>query len=798
LDCKAALSVALAAAACVTAGPVLAQSPPPFAIRPQPLSSALVEFASTAKVSISAEAARSCGPTRGLTGRFSTIPALRRLLSGTGCDFRTIDAVTFVIVKAAPARRPPARASTGPAAAPSPAGPSEVAELVVTSPKRTVGLARAPYAVSAVDGEALAERGEADLIGVSSRIAGMTITNLGPGRNKVFLRGMADGALSGRTQSVVGIYLDDARIIYNAPDPDLRLTDVERVEVLRGPQGSLYGAGSIGGVVQIVTKAPRLDAREGFLSTGFTATRGGAAGTVVDGAINLPLIEDRLALRLTGYREETGGVIDDPGLGLKDAGGVLRQGLRASLALKINDEWRARLSFIDQTIHGEDSQYAEGGAYSRALAMREPHRNDFDGVSTVVEGDLGFAKLKVSNALQSHQLSNRYDASLSLPLLSASARGPAAFDEDNRIQAVVTEASLSSPGSDRLSWLAGLFVSEYTQETRTALSAASAPVALYAQDRRDHLDEYAVYGEGAWSVNERLRLTAGGRYYRLAVDTRAAGASPFEGDSKDSGFAPKLLAEYDLSPALLLYAQMAEGYRAVGFNTSGLPGQVFATPGQGAQPNREFKADELISYELGVRATLFADRLRVRAALFRANWSNIQSDRLLPNGLPFTANIGSGNNTGVEFEASWRSGGLSLEGDVFLNDPELSEPDPGFPIPADRHLPGIASVLINGGARYAWTFGAGWQAEAGLDLGYIGKSSLTFDAQIAPVMGGYVTSRLHLALGREAWRLSLYGDNLFGGQGDTFAFGNPFRIRRVDEATPQRPRNVGVHLSHGF
>ena len=249
---------------------------------------------------------------------------------------------------------------------------------------------------------------------------------------------------------------------------------------------------------------------------------------------------------------------------------------------------------------------------------------------------------------------------------------------------------------------------------------------------------------------------------------------------------------------MLLYAQAAEGYRAGGFNTSGQGGQAFNAPDAGPQPYRRFQGDELVSFEAGARLSLLDGALKMRLAAFRAEWSQIQTDRLLADGLPFTANVGDGHNTGLEVEAAWLRGGLTLEGDLLINDPELSDPDPGFPIPADRHLPGIADILANASARYEWTSERGRQAWVGMDVGYVGQSSLTFDAALAPEMGGYVTSRAQAGLSGRAWRASVYVDNLFGQDGDTFAYGNPFRLRYRDAQTPQRPTTVGVVLTQQF
>ncbi len=722
-----------------------------------------------------------------------------------------VDATTVLIVRAPPPANSapvpvPAAVTTPPAAPDEPAAPVTVSPLLVTSPKRSVGLARAPYAVSAVGGDSMTDSGDVDTGGIASHVAGLTVTNLGPGRDKLFVRGLSDGALTGQTQSVVGLYLDDTRLTYNAPDPDLRLIDIDRVELLRGPQGTLYGAGSVGGVLQIVTRKPVFDRFFGFLSGTATATDGGEPGGVIEGVVNIPLIDDRLAVRAVGYREQMSGYINDAGLGLTDTGRTLREGARVTADWQVTDRWAVRGQYVEQTISSDNTHYAEAGfgPYGRALNIAEPHRNDFDALTTTVEGDLGWGRLKVANALQRHDIHSFFDVTASLPLFLAGLAQPARFEEADHTNATVTEATLSSPPTSQILWLGGVFLSTSAQARNSVLTRLSGGSDVYGELRRDSINEYAAYGEATWSATDRLRLTLGGRYYQLSVDTASSIRQPVAGltskfaDGKSyRGFAPKVLVEYDLSDSVLLYGESAGGYRAGGFNTAGLVGQTFSPPRAGPQPYRTFDADELINYEAGARLSLLGGDLNVRLAAFLAQWNNIQADRLLPTGLPFTANVGDGQSNGLELETAWKHKGWSVEADLSLSNPELTHPDPSFPTPADRHLPGVAGVMVSTQLRRDWKakdLNLFWSAQAG----YVGKSTLTFDATTAPAMGGYWTSRLAAGAGKGPWRLTGYIDNPLASHGDTFAYGNPFRIRTTAESTPQAPPSAGVTLTRGF
>ena len=785
-------------------GPAAAE-PTVFSIPSQPLPQAVVAFGLQSGVSIGSGAAASCGHSRALRGRFETEAGLTRLLTGTGCTWRRIDGRAYVIERAT---RPVRPVVTRPRAAPLPTtsgdpGPEVLDEVIVTATRRDITLADAPYALTAIDGAVFDQATRRDTADLASRVAGLTVTNLGPGRNKLFVRGLADSPLTGQTQAVVGQYLDDTRLTYDAPDPDLRLVDIAHIELLRGPQGTLYGAGSIGGILKLVTTPPDLSTYGAEVFAGLNATEGAGTGRSFDLVLNAPILRDRLGVRLVAYSEVVAGSIDDPALGIVNTGDTVREGARLGLAWNIRPGWDLRLGYIAQTLNSDDSQYGFSrlGGDRRALSLREPSRNDFDGLSATLSGDLGWGRLRLTTAMQSHGLDRRYDATVAAGRFGGA--GPTAYDESDRIDGLITEATLTSPSGGRLNWLIGAFATEYSHDRTGVITQRDPQEILYAAGRRDHTDETALYGEAAWAFTDRLRVTAGARLFRLGVETEATARSQgvisdaFEGDRSDSGFAPKLVVEYDLTDTVLVYAQASEGYRAGGFNTGARPGQSYGVPAGGPQPRRAFRSDELLSYEAGARIRGWDDRLSLRLAAFAIDWRNIQSDRVADDGLPFTANIGDGTNFGLEAEGVWADGPWRIDANLLLNDPEISESDPGFPLPDDRHLPGVPDAIANLSIHrdlVLWRE-TGWISGS---LGYVGRSDLTPSGGVSAAMGGYVTSDLAAGVAFGDWRATVRLDNVLGPHGDTFAYGNPFLVGVEDVETPQRPRSLSFALSRTF
>lgn len=768
-----------------------------FAIPAGPLKTAATAFALQARVSIDLGSAQGCGPSAGFVGRASSGTVLKALAKGTGCEIRLIAPNTYrVAPKPTAAVRPEVAAA--PQSVTVEAAPP-LAELVIVATRRLSPADRLAYSVSALDERAAAAKGVRDATDLASAVPSMTVTNLGPGRDKIILRGLSDGPLTGQTQSMVGIYLDDVRLTYNAPDPDLLMVDIGQVEVLRGPQGALYGAGSLGGVLQLTTRRPDPKAFDAWASLSAAATKGGGDGGVASGMINAPLLQGRAALRLVGYVERQGGYIDDPGQGRDHVNVTRRTGLRVSATTMLGADWTAEAGVTSQAIASKDTQYADRavGTYARRNRIAEPHDNDFLEAHLGARGTLFGQDAKLTLATVRHDLSSRYDASAAPPVPFP--RDVAvAFDDSNHVGAVVAEASVASRPAGRVQWQVGAFLARTRQGRDGELIRVDQPKTPLAREtRRDVLGEAALFGEAIGDLGGGWMLTLGGRLFATRSEasshtTMADTTAAFRDVQDYVGFAPKVVASFAPTSSTLIYVQAAEGYRSGGFNTALLPSQTFDTAG--GEPRRRYAGDELWSYEFGAKASLMEGRLRLRVAAFEAFWQDIQSDQLLSSGLPYTANLGDGRNIGVEFEGGYVHGGLRVDANFLLNHPELETVNPAFPGRKDLGLAGAPEGSASLTASYEQPLAQGWRWGLDARAAYVGRSRLSFDAATAPSMGDYATTRFAARLWSDRLSLGLSVDNLFDGAGDTFAYGNPFTLRLSPQSTPQRPRTVSLEV----
>lgn len=786
-------AASLAVLASALAGPACAAESHIFHLPAEPVDRAVVRFAIQARVSVGGLPSEGCdGQSHPTYGLMSPTRALSKLLPA-GCSYQALDARSFRVFGVAKTVVPP----PGPAPVVSPTI-SALDELVVTAERREEPLIGRAYAITSVTGADLQRLGGKTFAEAASQMVAVTVTNLGSGRNKIFIRGLSDGSFTGHTQSTVGLYLDDVPITYSAPDPDLRLVDVDRVEVLRGPQGTLYGSGSIGGIVRIVTAKPDPTAFGGQVTVDGSAIQHGAQGVGADATLNVPLFGGRAAVRGSAYRDERPGYIDNTRLGLKDVNYGQRSGGRIAAVVDLTEGWRVEGGVAHQSIDTKDSQYAQGrgGALTRNTRVREPHDNDFTEVSAAVSHAGDVANLKISAAFIDHSPQTRYDATGAF-----GGSGAAAFDEVRTVDLAVAEALLSSAGEGRLAWLVGLFASQTDEKDHATLvdiGGGGPDRSIY--QRRDNLSEGALYGEVAYDLSRRLTVTVGGRLFATRVSSEASDFDLAPGlvqpkrHLNDSGIAPKFRASYAWSPDLVAYIQFQEGFRAGGFN---IPGAA-----DGVAPGRlgsAFQPDRLRNYEAGGTLALFDRTLRLRAAVFHADWSRLQTDQYLPSGLQMTVNIGDGANTGVELEAAWRPDDhWEVRGNLLVEDPTITRPSDAFPATRDIGLPGVSSLLGSGDVVYRWRAAEGWRGEASGQIAYVGHSFLTFDGARVSRMGDYAVARLAMALHSEKTRIQFAVDNVADERGDTFSFGNPFSRARARQSTPLRPRTVTLSLSRAF
>ncbi len=482
----------------LAASPALAREEQTFSIPAGRLDQAIIIYGRQANVSV-ALADSSLGNTRvrGVSGRMAPQRALQRLLLGTGLAIDRLGANSFRIVKAARVAppKPSARASRSRTmTTPKAVLPSPPQEIIVTASKRDTSLADYAGSVSVLSlddrfGGAPGLHGTAAIV---QRLPALNSTSLGPGRNKLFIRGVADSSFTGPTQATVGQYLGDARLNYNAPDPDLNLYDISEVEVLEGPQGTLYGAGSLGGVIRLSPRLPDSNDTSGTIRVGASSTEHGAGSYDMAGMFNIPVLSDTLALRFVAYDSLDGGYINDSRRNLRNVNRSKIVGGRAALRFTPGNDWSVTAGWVRQDIKNRDGQYSEEGLpdLTRASAIAQPFDNDYTLGFVTIDKTWGTLTLRSTSAIIQHDLSNSFDAS------SLGSGAPILFEQDIQIRQKSNETRLSRRGAEGHGWVIGFSFNDGTDRVMRLLGNPDdpAPLSNIANERT----EWAGFGE--WSL----------------------------------------------------------------------------------------------------------------------------------------------------------------------------------------------------------------------------------------------------------------------------------------------------------
>ncbi len=743
-------------------------------------------------------------------GRMTAREALDRLAVAANADVVAAGAVGWRLVTSAPRVVRVKRPKVVPVAAP-PA--VQGADIVVTGSKRDVRLRDFAGQVALLDGVDLALGGAGGTEAILARLASVSSTHLGAGRNKLFIRGIADSSFTGPTQTTVGQYFGDLRLSYNAPDPDLRLYDIASVEVLEGPQGTLYGAGSLGGIIRTVPNAPELGAVSASIAGGLSATWHGDPGADLGATLNVPLGE-RVALRVVGYGVSEGGYIDNPVLDRRDVNRTRIGGGRAALRLDAGNGWTVDLGGIGQWTKGDDSQYADRDAppLTRSSAIVQGFSADYMMGQVVVSGAIGGLKVKSSTGIVNQTLTERYDATLpaadpTLPItnwpafgspLTTAAGSPRVFAQRNATDMIANETRVWRPMRNGFGWVVG---GSYTHN-RTRLSRSLGPVGAPAPVTgvTNSIDEATLYGEGSVQLVQGLTATAGARVTRASLAGTGEDIAPARleavalararvtADRIETSVLPSASLIAAVLPKVSLYGRYQQGFRPGGLAIE-------------SDFVRRFENDRVRTLESGVRFGLAGvDRAYLTASVSHTIWQDIQADFIDATGLPSTANIGDGRIWTFSAAGGWKPvAGLTLDAGFTYNDSRVTEPSAALFVALARmsQVPNIA--------RYAGRLGADYRRDIGRDLElrvygwarYVGRSRLGVGPVLGEEQGDYLDTALTARIGRPSLGVTLGLTNLTDSVGNRFALGTPFQVGS-GQITPQRPRTIRIGLDAAF
>jgi len=794
--------------------------------------------------------------------------ALTRLLAGTGIKHEFLNETTIVLAKAGAVGSKSSREGVSPSAASgepgkddpkegnkspdsfrvaqvdqgkgsqSPAVANQTAnspensnglsvglsEIIVTAQKKSERLQDVPVPVTAIDGAVLASTNQVRVQDFFSSVPGLSVSPVpGLGTSQVAIRGVTTGGLANPT---VGIVVDD--VPYGSTSlwgngfaaPDLDPSDISRVEVLRGPQGALYGASSMGGLIKYVTVDPSTEQLSGNVQAGGVNVHNSPnLGYLFRAAVNVP-ISDTLAVRGSVFAREDPGYLDNIRNGQRGVNEAQAEGGRVAALWRPSDSFSVKLSALIQDYHADGDSFAEVGT-----GLGDLQQNAIPGTgwkslkdqaySATIAGKVGNVDL---TSMTGYNIVNQHT---SFDFSASSFFGPevqnlygvsgAPLLTDSQTKRFTQEFRLSMPMGSHFDGLVGLFYSDEKSNLFQAVDAADQTTGnviaeYFAFDVPTSLREYSVFADLTWKVTDRFDIQFGGReskykqtvveYYTGApYNTLVTGSgAPFVKnalDADDNAFTYLVTPRFRLSPDWMLYARAASGYRIGGAN-----------PSPGAQ-QPAFKPDKTDNYEIGTKGDLFSNQLTLDASLYYINWKDIQLQLRDPNtGVVAYTNASGAKSKGIELSSEWRPfRGSSVAAWVVWNDAVLSAAIP----PASINPLGASGDRLPNTSRFSGHFSLGQEfpltgkltGAVGAAVSYVGVRESTFlvgstDRQVFPA---YTQTDLNAALNYDTWRLSLFANNitdkrgvLSGGTGSLV----PTEFYYI------QPRTVGLTLAKQF
>ena len=710
-----------------------------------------------------------------------------------------------------------------------------IEEIVVTATRRETRLQETAASVGVMPAQELEATRALTFDDYWRRIPSMSVTDLGLFGTQTAIRGLSGGSAALQGESLTATYLDDTPLTqadgYFRTTPDLYLVDMERVEVLRGPQGTLFGASSMGGAIRNITKAPNEYQSEYRIEGTVSNTDHGGTNYNLNAVFNQPLVKDRSAVRLAAFYQDMEGWVDDIGLNRQNVNWNRVMGFRLGANTRFGDR-----VFVTGKIHYQD---VEAGSYDEVDPNGKPE------IGLVTEGDYELALLvpeSRADNLAVYNLDIGYAAgwadwtSVTSYFESDSAYAIDIADEMNQFYGGYTTATIAgdfthtafsqelrvaSVEGSRLGWLAGLFyldkeVSGFERDPAPGFNnlpycveenpppPANAPYptcsgfpdgeeVLLTGRSTSTREDYGLFGELSYEFRHRWNASIGARWYQIEKRQDFlssglwAGAFGVADDwrSKEDGLNGKASISYRISDDAMTYALASQGFRPGGATPISIVAQCPEAP-------ETYESDTLWNYEVGLRTSWLNDRLKVNGTAYHIDWSDAQVNVFSNNcGFYYTENSGEATSDGIELEVSAL---ISPNWELLLTagytDAVLQQAldDPAVDAPAGTELANVPDMTASLATTYTFPVldNSGFLRA---DVQYTGNAYNWVDLNTRQRLPSYTLVNLRVGVDTGRWRTELFAENLF----DEQAVLSQTRIN--GEYSTNRPRTIGVRAT---
>lgn len=720
--------------------------------------------------------------------------------------------------------------------------------IIVTASRREQALFDTPQSVAVLTGEFLEDYGLQDFSDYAGLVPSLDFVEFAPGQTRITIRGVSgeQGA------ATISYYIDDVPVTGASQNaqPDVNLFDIERVEILRGPQGTLFGENAMGGAVRVVTRAPEATNFAAGWQTSVGSIEGGGLDQSAQAMVNVPIVSNVLAFRAVGSWRSNEGWIDNTVTGQDDVNSFESFSGRFSLLFTPTPDVSIRAQAILSRLD-IDSPNATNSGEDVATFGNSPSQDDYDIYSLTGDFDLGFATLtSVSSWAERDFIRQAVDdpiavgsinglltlfcinadpasfnpmtGSCSVPIPSALLT-QSTFFSTGADEAFTQEVRLMSKDEGRLRWIVGGFYREAKAafagyrvtdpEIRFAnplfggfgfATGDLVPGGFLTSNSETEIRNYAVFGEGTYELTDNLELTLGLRAFGEDIENVSSNSgvvvfpsgftftpTPLVGDADADGVNMRAILSYEPSESSIVYASYSEGFRSGGPNTVPNTSPLFSA---------SYDPDRTRNYEIGGRVRFEELRLELSGAAYYIDWQDLQIlDFDLLTGSGFVRNAGAAHTQGLEIELVARPvGGLMFSVGGSVNESELDQAIPGANflgavIPAGRALPNVPEYKYGAAVEYVRPLADGLDGVIRFSVNGVGDSFSALEPRGAnnSLQRAYDVGSFRIGVERPDWSMFLFVDNVW----DEFAelgdnnFGSFHR---------NQPRTIGLTLRGEF
>jgi len=705
-----------------------------------------------------------------------------------------------------------------------------IEEVIVTAQKRSEALIDVPQSVSVVDGGSLERAQATNFQDYLKLVPGLQLSQTTPGQGRLVMRGINTGGVA----STVAVYVDETPFgsssgLVNGAilAADFDPFDMQRIEVLRGPQGTLYGASSLGGVLKFATNPPNTDRAEARVRLSTESVEGGDMGYSGTGMVNLPL-GDSFALRGTGYYREQGGFIDSIGTAGSDVEENINKstsyGGRLSALWSPSETFTARLTASLQKIKNDAGGDIESDPntlktlYGRPTQSQfVPEFTDFDYrvYNATLDWDLGFATLTSATSYNELEEPFRSDLTSQFSALLIAVFGFPPHEllqnQTTKYDKVTQEFRLASPSNDKFEWLIGAY---YTKEKGDILQDIIAvqpgtltqiPLPPLGNAKlNSNYEEIAGFLSGTIHFGDSFDVTLGGRYstndqdaHQVSSGALAGAPADLTATSSEDVFTYSVAPKWKLDEHKSLYLRYATGFRPGGPNV--------VPPAAPATVPRIYDSDSLTSLEAGLKVESTDRAYTLDIALFHIDWEDIQLFARVNN---FGVNVNGGKAASYGFEftgSAYLTDGFQVSLNGSLTDTHLKDDTPALSGgKAGDALPFTPEWSASLNANYEWSVGAQAMAYIGGSLRHLSDQTASYDLAYRTAHGkqrtveSYDVFDLQTGVDFGRWTLELYGKNLTDADGKTSTGGIGSVPLGALPTGVIRPRTYGLTVGFNF